>query len=146
VIALGRSVSLTPSLTRRWDLSDQEGGDRDYWDVRLPVRLLGEEVDDFLLFVYSSLERFKGFTSVPRISSLKLGEEGEARTLSFVYDGRDSSIGATWTTNVVTVIRDEEGTYVASMESKGARDACSTTGTFVRKIIIRWSVQESEKS
>ncbi len=146
VIALGRSISLTPSLTRRWDLRDQEGGDREYWDTRLPVRLLGEEVDDFLLFVYGFLEGFKGFNSVPRISSLRLGEEGEARTLSFVYDGRDSSIGTTWTSNVVTVIRDEEGTYVASMESKGARDACSTTGTFVRKIIIRWSVHESKKS
>jgi hypothetical protein len=80
---------------------------------------------------------------VPRISSLRLGE---ARTLSFVYDGRDSNMGGTWTSNVITVIRDEEGTYFASMESKGARDACSTTGTFVRKIIIRWSVRESEKS
>jgi len=146
VIALGRSISLTPSLTRKWDLRDQGGGDREYWDTRLPVRLLREEVDDFLLFVYGFLERYKDLDSVPRISSLKLGEEGEARTLSFVYDGRDSSIGATWTTNVITVIRDEEGTYVASMESKGARDACSTTGTFVRKIIIRWSVRESEKS
>ena len=146
VIALGRSVSLTPSLTRRWDLRDQEGGDREYWDARLPVRLLGEEVDDFLLFVYGFLEKYKGFNSVPRISSLRLGEEGEARTLSFVYDGRDSNMGGTWTSNVITVIRDEEGTYVASMESKGARDACSTTGTFVRKIIIRWSVRESEKS
>ena len=144
VIALGRSVSLTPSLNRRWDLGGLEGGDRDYWDTRLPVRLVEEGVDDFLLFVYGSLERFKGFNSVPRISSLKLGEEGGTRTLSFVYDGRDSSVGATWTTNVITLIRDEEGTYVASMESRGARDACSKTGTFIRKIIIRWSVQESK--
>ena len=146
VIALSRSVSLTPSLTRRWDLRDLEGGDREYWDTRLPVRLVEADVDDFLLFVYGSLERFKGFNSVPRISSLKLGEEGEARTLSFVYDGRDSSVGATWTTNVITVVRDAEGTYVASMESRGARDACSKTGTYIRKIIIQWSVQESKKS
>jgi hypothetical protein len=143
VIALGRSVSLTPSLNRRWDLSGLEGGDRDNWDAKLPVRLVGEDVDGFLLFVYSALERFKGFNSVPRISSLKLGEEGETRTLSFVYDGRDSSVGATWTTNVITVIRDEEGTYVGSMMSRGARDASSKTGTFIRKIIIQWSVQES---
>jgi hypothetical protein len=144
MIALGRSMSLTPSLNRRWDLGGLEGGDRDYWDTRLPVRLVEEGVDDFLLFVYGSLEKFKGFNSVPRISSLKLGEEGGTRTLSFVYDGRDSSVGATWTTNVITLIRDEEGTYVASMESRGARDACSKTGTFIRKIIIRWSVEESK--
>ncbi len=146
VIALGRSVSLTPSLTRRWDLRDLEGGDKDYWDMKLPVRLVEEDVDGFLLFVYSSLERFKDLNSVPRISSLKLGEEGETRTLSFVYDGRDTSVGATWTTNVVTVVRDEEGTYVASMDSKGARAACGTTGTFIRTIIIQGSVQESKKS
>ena len=72
-----------------------------------------------------------------------LGEEGEAKTLSFVYDGRDSSVGVTWTTNVVSVVRDEEGTFVASMVSRGAREACTTTGTFVRKIIIQWSVRES---
>lgn len=145
VIALSRSVSLTPSLTRRWGLMGLEEIDKDNWDMRLPVRLSEEDVDDFLLFVYSSLERFEGFNSVPRISSLKLGEEGEARTLSFVYDGRDSSVGVTWTTNLITVIRGEDGTFVASMESKGTRDACSTTGSFIRKMIIQWSVQESKK-
>lgn len=146
VIALGRSVSLTPSLARRWDLRGLEGGDRDNWDAKLPVRLVEEDVDGFLLFLYSALERFKGFNSVPRISSLRLGEEGETRTLSFVYDGRESSIEPTWTTNVITVIRGEEGTYGSSMMSRGAREACSTTGTFIRKMIIQWSVQGSKKS
>jgi hypothetical protein len=142
VIALGRSIALTPSLNRRWAQRGLEGGDKDYWDTKLPVRLIEEDLDDFLLYMYGSLERFKDLTSVPRISSLKLGVEGETRTLSFVYDGRDTSVGATWTTNVITVVPDEEGTYVSSMESRGARDATSTTGTFIRKIIIQWSVQD----
>jgi hypothetical protein len=146
VIALGRSIALTPSLNRRWAQRGLEGGDKDYWDTKLPVRLFEEDLDDFLLYVYGSLERFKDINSVPRISSLKLGEEEETRTLSFVYDGRDTSVGATWTTNVISVIRDEEGLYVTSLESRGARDAASTTGTFIRKIIIQWSVQESRKS
>jgi len=145
IIALGRSVSLTPSLNRRWDLGGLEGGERDHWDTRLPVRLTEEERDDFLFFLHSRLEGLKGFASVPRISSLKLGEEGEARTLSFVYDGRDSSVGTTWTANVITVSRDEEGTFDAVLESKGAKDACATTGTFIRKIVIQWSVQERKK-
>jgi hypothetical protein len=144
MIALGRSVSLTPSLNLRWGLGSVDDGDKDYWEMMLPVRLIAEDVDDFLLFVYGSLEKFNGFNSVPRITSLKLREEGAARTLSFVYDGRDSSVGVTWTTNVISVSGDKEGAYVASMESKGDRDACTTTGTFVRKIIILWSVQESQ--
>jgi hypothetical protein len=144
MIALGRSVSLTPSLNRRWDLRGLEGGDRDFWDTRLPVRLQEGDVDDFLVFVHNSLERFTDLTSVPRISSLRLGEEGETKTLSFVYDGRDTSVGATWTANVISVIRDEEGSRVASLESRGARDAASTTGTFIRKIVIQWSIHEGQ--
>jgi hypothetical protein len=143
MIALGRSVSLTPSLNLRWGLGGVDSGDKKYWETMLPVRLVAEEVDDFLLFVYGSLEKFNGFNSVPRITSIKLREEGDAKTLSFVYDGRDSSVGVTWTANTISVSRDEEGAYVASMESRGDRDASTTTGTFIRKIIIRWSVQGS---
>jgi hypothetical protein len=145
IIALGRSVSLTPSLNRRWDIGELEWGGRDHWDMRLPVRLTEDERNNFLLFLYGRLENLKGFASVPRISSLKMGEEGKKRTLSFVYDGRDSSVGTTWTTNVISVTRDEEGTYGAVLESRGAKDACATTGTFIRKMTIAWSVQERKQ-
>jgi hypothetical protein len=113
--------------------------------MRLPVRLTEDERNNFLLFLYGRLENLKGFASVPRISSLKMGEEGKKRTLSFVYDGRDSSVGTTWTTNVISVTRDEEGTYGAVLESRGAKDACATTGTFIRKMTIAWSVQERKQ-
>ena len=81
---------------------------------------------------------------MPRITSLKLREEGDTRILSFVYDGRDTSVGATWTSNVITVARDEEGTFEAVLESRGAKDACATTGTFIRKIVIQWSIHEGQ--
>jgi hypothetical protein len=146
MIALGWSVGLTPSLTMRWNLGDQEIGDRDEWETRLPVRIAVENLEEFLSFMLGYFERFSNFESVPRISSMKLMEEGEVRVLSFIYNARDTSIGTTMTINVITLARGEEGVYVPTLVSKGARDAARTTGTFIRKIVIRWSTETGRKS
>jgi hypothetical protein len=146
MIALGWSVGLTPSLTMRWNLGDQEIGDRDEWETRLPVRIAVENLEEFLSFMLGYLERFSNFESVPRISSMKLMEEGEARVLSFIYNARDTSIGTTMTINVITLARGEEGVYVPTLVSRGARDAARTTGTFIRKIVIRWSTETGRES
>ena len=91
-------------------------------------------------------ERFSDYESVPMISSIRLAEDGEARVLSFVYNARETSIHATRTNNVITLARDEEGVYVPTMVSKGDRDAATTTGAFIRKIVIRWSTEQGKKA
>ena len=112
----------------------------------LPVRLSDENLEGFLSYLMSYLERFSDYESVPRISSMRLAEEGEARVLSFVYNARETSIHATRTSNVITLARDEEGVYVPTMVSKGDRDAATTTGAFIRKIVIRWSTEQGKKA
>jgi len=146
VVALGWSVGLTPSLTRRWNLGEQETDFRAEWETRLPVRLSDENLEGFLSYLMSYLERFSDYESVPRISSMRLAEEGEARVLSFVYNARETSIHATRTNNAITLARDEEGVYVPTMVSKGDRDAATTTGAFIRKIVIRWSTEQGKKA
>jgi hypothetical protein len=145
MVALAWSVGLTPSLTRRWNLGEQKIDFRADWETRLPVRLSDENLEEFLSHLTSYLERFSDFESVPRISSIKIAEEGEARVLSFVYNARETSIHATRTSNVITLARDEEGSYVPTMASKGDRDAATTTGAFMRKIVIRWSTEQQSK-
>lgn len=94
----------------------------------------------------SYFERFSGYESVPRISSIRLAVDGEARVLSFVYNAMVTSIHATRTSNAITLARDEEGVYVPMMVSKGDRDAATTTGAFIRKIVIRWSTEQGKSA
>jgi hypothetical protein len=145
MVALAWSVGLTPSLTRRWNLGEQEIDFRADWETRLPVRLSDENLEEFLSYLTTYFERFSDYESVPRISSIKIAEEGEARVLSFVYNARETSIHATRTNNAITLARDEEGAYVPTMASKGDRDAATTTGAFMRKIVIRWSTEQQSK-
>ena len=146
VLALGWSVGLTPSLTRRWNLGEQETEFRAEWETRLPVRLSEENLEEFLSYLTTYFERFSDYESVPMISSIKIVEDGEARVLSFVYNARETSIHATRTSNAITLARDEEGVYVPTMVSKGDRDAATTTGAFIRKIVIRWSTEQGKKA
>ncbi len=120
VLALGWSVGLTPSLTRRWRLGEQETQFGAEWETSLPVRLSDEDLEEFLSYLTTDFERFSDYESVPRISSVKIAEDGEAKVLSFVY--------------------------VPTMVSKGDRDSATTTGTFIRKIVIRWSTEQDKKA
>jgi hypothetical protein len=142
IVALVWSVGLTPSLTRRWNLGDQETGERTVWETRLPVRIADESLEEFLSYVLGYLERFSGLDSIPRISSVKLVKEEDVRVMSFIYSEMGSSIHVVRTENVMTLARDEEGVYAPTMASRGDRDAARTTGMFIRKIIIRWSTEQ----
>ena len=141
IVALGWSVGLTPSLTRRWNLGDQETGEKTVWETRLPVRIADESLEEFLSYVMGYFKRFSGLDSIPRISSVKLVKEGDARVMSFIYSEMGSSIHIKRTENVMTLARDEEGVYAPTMASRGDRDAARTTGAFIRKIVIRWSTE-----
>ena len=146
IVALGWSVGLTPSLTRRWNLGDQGARERTEWETRLPVRIAEEGLEGFLSYVVGYLGRFSALDSLPRISSLRLAREGDARVMSFVYSEMGSSIHITRTENTVTLARDEEGVYAPTMVSIGERDAAQTTGAFIRKIVIRWSTEHGKKA
>ncbi len=79
------------------------------------------------------------------MGNVKQTVEDGRRTLYFSYNQMDSSIKATRTSNVITLARDEEGFYLPILESVGERDAASKTGTFVRRIVIRWSTEQRDK-
>jgi hypothetical protein len=145
IVALVWSPSLTPSLTRRWRPKKEKTEFRADWETRLPVRLSDENLEEFLSYLMSYLERFSDFESVPRINSIKIAEEGEARVLSFIYNARETSIHPTKTNNVITLTRDEEGVYVPTLVSKGDRDAATTTGALIRKLVIQWSTEQEKK-
>jgi hypothetical protein len=145
IVALAWSVGLTPSLTRRWNLGDQETGERTVWETRLPVRIADESLEEFLSYVIHYLEKFSSLDSIPRISSVKLVKEEDVRVMSFIYSEMGSSIHVKRTENIMTIARDEEGVYVTTMVSKGDRDAATTTGAFMRKIVIRWSTEQEKK-
>jgi len=145
IMALGWSAGLTPSLTRRWRVGEQETDFRADWETVLPVRLSEDNLEEFLSYLMNYLEEFSDLDSVPRIGSLKFVEDGEVRVLSFIYSSRETSIHATRTNNVITLARNEEGVYIPTLVSIGNRNAATTTGAFLRKIVIRWSTEQEKK-
>jgi hypothetical protein len=145
MIALRSSVGLTPSLIRRWTSGGQMTIHRDVWETQLPVRIDDESLEDFLSYLRGQLGLYTGLGSEPRVSNIKSTGDGALRALSFSYDQRDSSISATRTSNVITLVKDSEGFYIPTLESDGERESVNKTGTFIRGIVIRWSTEHGTR-
>jgi len=142
MIALRSSVDLTPSLTRRWTMGDQMTSQKYRWETKLPVRLDEGNLDGFIPYLRGQLELFTSLDSVPRVANIRSLEKTGLRGLSFIYDQRSSNIGATRTSNVITLEKDSEGFYVPTLESDGERESANKAGTFIRSIVIRWSTEQ----
>jgi hypothetical protein len=72
-------------------------------------------------------------------------KEAGLGALSFIYDQRNSNIGAARTSNVITLAKDSEGFYVPTLESDGERESANKTGTFIRGLVIRWSTEQGNR-
>jgi hypothetical protein len=141
ILALRGSVSLTPSLIIRWTSSDQITSDRDIFESELPLKIEERDVESFIVYTVSFLKKYTDLDSLPRVGSIKILEEDGTKALSFSYNERDSSVGASRTTNRLTLIKNERNLYTPVLFSRGEREAANKAGTFIRKIVIRWSTE-----
>jgi hypothetical protein len=139
--ALRSSVVITPSLMRRWRIEERKMGLFEPFDILIPVRLLPEEIDDFVTFVEQELHKQEdGFERMT--SSIKLIEKPEdaVRRLDFVYKSPGTVSGNFYTKNNLVIERTAEGDVVVRLISFGEKEWAHVTGSMVRMLGVRWSL------
>jgi hypothetical protein len=149
VIALERSILLTPSLKRRWSIGEQPMSLEGKWKIPMPVQFEERFLESFISFVKGFLGRYGDKNYLPYIYALKTAvEERDERqrwTVSFNYNEGQSSLGGNSTSNIMTIAKETGAdVYSVMLESKGERSAAHRTGTFIRNLIIKWSTERNK--
>lgn len=139
--ALKGSVVITPSLMRKWRIEGEMRTPFEPFEIVIPVRLLPEDVDDFVEFVVRGLRRLED-NPVRMTSSIKVfGKTDEAeRRVDFVYKTVGSVSSNFYTKNSLFIERTPDGEITVRLRSYGEKNWAHTTGSLVRMLAMRWSV------
>jgi len=138
LLALRSSVTVTPSLMRRWRIEQEKAGLEEPYELVIPIKLQPEEVGDFMEFAAESLISREDDPAM-RTSSIRLlrGPDGTINQISFVYRATQGW-GDFYTRNALTAERGPEGVRIV-LRTHGERSWAHTSGTLVRFIAMEWS-------
>jgi hypothetical protein len=93
----------------------------------------------FVRFMTESLGRYDGPLAAPYIASLRTRVDGAETTVYFLYGEGQMDLGRKKTINIIRVSKEPgREVYSVTLDSKGLLEATNSTGTFVRKILLRW--------
>jgi len=139
-VALRGSTVITPSFIRSWRLEGSSSPD-DTWSVALPNKVKAEELGGLLDYLGDALRAYDDRESAPQIYGVKRSSGGDERIISFTYREVPTNIGAKTSYNRLVVGPGAEpGVHVATLVSRGTRDAVEATAVFMRKLMIQWTV------
>ena len=108
----------------------------------IPTRIIGNELDEFLEHIHSKLESASvayGMTT-SQIRDLPTEDEKTSREVEFYYKSDDATLSGLYTRNFLHVDEGDGGYFNVTLSSIGGEDAVVKTGTFVRQIILEWSI------
>ena len=142
--SLRSSVSLTPSLRRRWNASKDITAGKDKYEIPMPIQLNDSTVTEFINFAESELIRRvtlvygkigtpqQGFSQV-----IKRRNELGDTILSFGYTKGGKMDG---TINRLQVSQDPgNGEYHVTLNTVGSPKGANDVGLLVRKVVMKWS-------
>jgi ABC-type lipoprotein release transport system permease subunit len=142
--ALQSSIVITPSLMRRWRIEQRKFSYSEPFEISIPVRLLSEEVPDFIDFTVNALNETRRdpvrSASTPKVKEIPKQNQVH---VDFNYRAPESVASNFYTKN--TLIVDEGGDnveVVVKLISYGERDWVHITGSLVRMIAMRWSASQ----
>ncbi len=142
MIALRNSVSITPSLLRRWKIDSVSETDR-ITKIELPIHVFPEELKEYYEFLEDKLSRRKTRGDM-RVSMLKFTEDMEETYFNFVYSSYGSNISSLYTRNKVVIEVGSDGTYTTTLYSDGDSDSVKKVGELMRRVCLDWSMEREE--
>jgi hypothetical protein len=151
VIALKRSVVVTPSLMRRWSIDWRPESGSEPWVITMPLRIEEKRLDDFINFISDSLGRYSSPLLTAYIGEMKTEREddevGTRYKLSFTYGEGQTDLKGLKTFNTLAIDRASgETAYSVTLQSKGTREATHKTGSFIRNLVIAWNVERDREN
>jgi len=140
-VALKNSVVITPSHEMRWRIAGKEKRYLEPWEIVIPVRLLPEETDAFIEYVFSSLKELEK-ENIRRTSAVKMlyGVEGRPTGVTFVYKEAKTAIGNFYTRNTLLVEAQLDQEAMVNLKSTGEQSWAHISGSLIRNITMKWSI------
>ncbi|MCW4048152.1 MAG: hypothetical protein NWE89_00295 [Candidatus Bathyarchaeota archaeon] len=136
--ALRNSVVITPSLQRKWSIDRSKGGFQEPWTVTIPLKLLPEEVENYIDHILKNLESLRNHP-VNVTSSIKRRRDGDVRTLQFIYKSFQTTTGNFYTKNELIVKPLPNGEYGAELKCLGDLGWVHVVGSLVRQYTLDYS-------
>lgn len=139
LVALRNSVSITPSLIRRWRIATS--GDREKETmIKLPIHTFPEELDEYTNFIEDKLrEGMKGWEMMVRM--LKKTVDDDSLVFSFIYKSTNGGISSLYTKNRVVIESAADGTYSTTLFIDGDNESVKKSGGFMRRVCLDWSMK-----
>lgn len=142
MVALRNSVSITPSLMRRWRI-DAKGNSRAETTIELPVHVFTEELDEYLDFLEGKLrDGMNGWEM--RVRMLSREVEDESTVFTFIYSSATPEIYGLYSKNRVVIEFGEDGTYSTTLFTGGDEESVKKAGGFMRRICLDWSMKRED--
>ncbi|UCD45489.1 MAG: ABC transporter permease [Candidatus Bathyarchaeota archaeon] len=141
-LALRNSVALTPSLRRRWSISDASSIGGGVIELSMPMKIEAGLIDDFIRFIKDSMDGYGDPMASSFVSGLKekTGDEVRTRELSFTYGEGQPSLGGIRTFNTLKLEKKKDDVvYTLVLRSKGDKQSTHRTGSFIRKLLMTWT-------
>jgi ABC-type lipoprotein release transport system permease subunit len=139
LIALRNSVSITPSLTRRWKVETQ-GDSREETRIDLPIHAFAEELEEYTDFIEERLRKGKNGREMA-VRVLKKTVEDDSRVFSFIYSSASGGIASLYTKNRVVIGPAVDGVYSTTLFTDGDDDSVKKSGGFMRRVCLGWSMK-----
>lgn len=138
MVALRNSVSITPSLKRRWSLDEKEDGEK-VTQIRLPVHVFPVELGEYYDFLEDRLgKRSKSVDMAVRM----LRREDDGKTaFSFIYSTEGTNISSLYSKNRLVIELGEDETYSTILHTDGDSDSVKRAGVLMRRICLDWSME-----
>jgi hypothetical protein len=139
--ALKNSVSITPSLTRRWKIDRDAGGYQEPWRITVPIKMKKEEIEYYIDYIVNRLKRLENHP-VHMTSSIKTADLEDGKKISFIYKSQQASTGNFYTINELFVEPLGDNEYGARLESMGDPEWVHVAGSLVRQLTMDFSTEE----
>ncbi len=139
LVALRNSISITPSLTRRWKVEKKDDSQEET-EVELPIHAFAEELDEYTALIEEKLrEGKKGREMAVRM--LKKTVEDDSIVFSFIYNSANAGIASLYAKNRVVIEPAEDGTYSTTLFTNGDDESVKKSGGFMRRVCLDWSMK-----
>jgi len=139
LFALKRSTVITPSLTRKWSIPEEDRKFSEPWIIPLPVKILPDETDRFVDFLLDSL-RERETMPLRQTSSIKVSKRTYEVVIDFVYKEVQSMLSNFYSKNSI-ILTNNQGIVDVRLISYGNKESVHTTGSMIRLLVMEWSTK-----
>jgi len=136
--AIRGSVVITPSLMRRWRM-EEPGGLFEPYELKIPLRLLPEEVEAFMEYFINALRTLEDHPIRCTSSIKRLPDLDNVERIDFIYKAPSSTVANFYTKNSLLIRRISEEEVDVVLMSSSDPEGVYVSGSLVRMIMMRWS-------